>query len=418
MLQVHVLEQPLADMSWPFVFSYWVVGLVAAGLFVHDVVPMISARSGHWFVLAPTLAFTAWVVASSVWTLSPSRTPMEAVLMAVLVVAALWFGYAVDLTVQVRVLYLVLHLLVVGSFVVAEYRPTWGVDPYGSWQGMFANRNTLGPIATLAILVSFAQASFCRRNRTRVLVLIPIAVDAYVANQAGSVTAWLALAVGLVAAAGVMVVIRARQRGMSRRALTTVGVGAGVGLMVGLPALMYGVGRLGRGSTYSGRRLVWEFIVDESMSRPFHGYGFASFWDHPELIADFDARTGGWWGSGHSTFFDTLLWCGIVGLVLLVAAVVTRFIAVIAASSKVPGRVTVVQSALLSFMIVENVAESMIGYHALFWFLLVATVGDVRFVGGRSSDAVLGDAVLGDAGLGDGELDAIGDRAATRAGDP
>ena len=71
------------------------------------------------------------------------------------------------------------------------------------------------------------------------------------------------------------------------------------------------------------RRDVWEFVVDTVRQRPLTGYGFGSFWDDPDNVANQYDRIGRLGLFAHSTFFEALLFLGAVGLTLLIVVVAT-----------------------------------------------------------------------------------------------
>ncbi len=122
----------------------------------------------------------------------------------------------------------------------------------------------------------------------------------------------------------------------------------------------------------AGRTDIWDFVIDSVEDRWLLGFGWFSFWDDPANRAELFERTGEQFDSAHSSFMDTLLFLGGVGVVLLLAVVVfglgrTWWEALGGTSWAMAW-----WAAVGMFAFIENVAESRIAFHSIFWLLLVA----------------------------------------------
>ncbi len=105
----------------------WGAALLGAALFVLDVVTPITtkplARSETLLVaMAAPVALAVWALLSAFWSESPARTPHEALLMSLVILTAMWFGYALTFRQQVWSLFIGLHLLTFVSLVLALAR--------------------------------------------------------------------------------------------------------------------------------------------------------------------------------------------------------------------------------------------------------------------------------------------------------
>ena len=133
-------------------------------------------------------------------------------------------------------------------------------------------------------------------------------------------------------------------------------------------------GIVGKDRTLTGRTEIWDFVLDMSKDRWFAGYGFRSFWDtEAHRIAlgqrrEFTTVPD----AAHSTFFEVLLYLGVVGLVLLLALVALSLGRTWWRAFGAPGWKTAWLAAVVTFALLENVTESMIAYHSIFWVLLIA----------------------------------------------
>jgi exopolysaccharide production protein ExoQ len=147
------------------------------------------------------------------------------------------------------------------------------------------------------------------------------------------------------------------------------GVAGSVIVARALPSL---ASLFGKDASFAARRDVWDFVVDAVRQRPLTGYGFASFWDDPKNIATQYDQIGRLGLFAHSTFIETLLDLGTIGLALLIVVVVFSVGMVWWTALGNTEWAMAWWTATAMFALVENLAESMILYHSIFWVLLVA----------------------------------------------
>ena len=373
-----VTDLPVALETWPYVYTMWLAALLGGGLFVLDVVaPMTAepiARSEALLVaMAAPVALALWALLSAFWSDSPSRTPQQALLMTLVILTAIWFGYALTFRQQVWSLFIGLHVLSLGSFVVALLLESARVGPDEAWVGLFGDPSTLSPIATLGMVVAIGAWLLTRELWVRVAVGVCAGIDVVVALEASSNTGWLALG-GAVAAFAVLLFGRGLvTRGVPVKQVRAVGA-AVVGLAVVSIPWLVGIAAdvLGRDDSSSGRREIWDFAVDSVEDRWLVGFGWFSFWDDPANRAELLERTGRQLDSAHSSFVETLLYLGGVGVVLLLAVVLFGFGRTWWEALGGTSWAMAWWAAVGMFAFIENVAESRIAFHSIFWVLLVA----------------------------------------------
>jgi O-antigen ligase len=373
-----VTDLPVSLETWPYVYTMWLAAVLGGGLFVLDVVaPMTAepfARSEALLVaMAAPVALGVWALLSAFWSDSPARTPQQALLMSLVILTAIWFGYALTFRQQVWSLFIGLHALSLGSFVVAVFVESARIGPDEAWVGLFSDANTLGPVATLGIVVAIGAWLMTRELWVRVALGVCVGIDVVVALEAASNTGWLALG-GAVAAFAVLLFGRGLvTRGVPVKQVRAVGA-AVVGLAVISIPWLVGIATdvLRSDDSGTGRREIWDFAVDSVEDRWLVGFGWFSFWDDPVNRAELFERTGRQLDSAHSSFVETLLYLGGVGVVLLLAVVVFGFGRTWWEALGGTSWAMAWWAAVGMFAFIENVVESRIAYHSIFWMLLVA----------------------------------------------
>ena len=372
-----VTDERLALDSWPFMYSIWGAALLGSAFFMLDVVAPMTARplvrsESLLVALAAPIALAVWALMSAFWSESPARTPQQALLMSLVILTAIWFGYGLTFRQQVWSLFIGLHVLSLGSFVVSIVADSARLADEEEWIGLFGDPSTLSPIATLGIVAAIGAWLLTDDLPMRIALGVCAGIDVVVALGASSTSGWLALG-GAIGAFAVLLF----GRGLVTRGVPVNrvrGVGATVvGLVVvAIPWLVsITSGTLG-GDDRGGRREIWEFAVDSVEDRWLVGFGWFSFWDDPANRLELLERTGRQLDSAQSSFIDTLLYLGGIGVVLLLAVIVFGFGRTWWEALGGTSWAMAWWAAVGMFAYIENVAESRIAYHSIFWLLLVA----------------------------------------------
>jgi exopolysaccharide production protein ExoQ len=368
---IRIAKDGLSRGGWPYVYGYAGSAALAVGLFAVDVVPKLRERSRLvWF--APLGMFGLWALASATWTGSPLETPTEVMLMSSFLLFGPWFGSALSRLEQAVSLFVVTQTLTLTSLAFAVVAPN-SATSLGDWIGVFASRNTLGPIACLAALVVIGCVMSVERTVGRwVLGGVFVVADLFVAYQAGSDTAVLGLASAVLAAMIIVPGVWHRRDGSVAMLAATCAAAVGVVWVAFFRFVGPITSALGKDPTLSDRRTIWSYLRSQISERPIRGFGYGSFWDDPERVYPLYELTGSVYGSAHSSFMETWLWLGLVGVGLLAVLLVqaaARVGAIVWSGSNLGTSAGVVAVGI--FVLMENLTESMISLHSLFWTLLV-----------------------------------------------
>ena len=309
-----------------------------------------------------TACFAATAVASSLWSVDPPATAWRSAIYVGMALLA-WGMSRLDAEEAAAVLAGVAGAAVVTSLILIWLRPDLGLDPNGDWKGVYTNRNSLGPLAAIGVLVSIRYLLVPGRWR-RAAAAGLAAASVVVLVGAGSRTAWLSMAVALTAATVVGSHRWLRGRWSATRAGIATLAATGFSAAAGVAALAVSWDV----PTFSQRREMWGLVWDRIVQRPLHGYGFFTFWDIEELTEHVLLRRG----SAHNSLVEVGLGLGLLGAVPFVVIV---GMAVRSAGLNLwrrPGPDTWMRAAVVAFLIVENSTESFILWFSYSWVLLMA----------------------------------------------
>ena len=255
------------------------------------------------------------------------------------------------------------------------------------WVGIYGNRNSLAPVAAVALLASVVVVWFARERLvpkwSRIVTLaVPAALFVFAAIEmwrSGSQTSPVALAVAVVACVAWLVVRTVTSRfGMLRTlrhhaAPITLALLAVI-LFVALRQIANASALSGDTVTFNSRRMLWSVNWSGFLEKPWLGWG----WMAARYNSDF-FRLGEWWVAfetqwSHNAYHDLLLGGGVLAAVLFALYLwmsSRRF-------DRMPVSVVLPRLALVVFVLAAATQESFfVGSHFL-WALLIASLAASR----------------------------------------
>ena len=165
--------------------------------------------------------------------------------------------------------------------------------------------------------------------------------------------------------ASISAVVVARYRAAPERSITAAVVGL---VVVSAAIVVAGTAVVWDTVTFVQRRTIWRLLGAHIDDRPIHGFGWESFWYTPELHTDELLQRG----SAHGTIPELLLGVGVIGLLLWLIVVVVAVVGVGRAMWIRPSVETWLWSAVVMFLLIENVTESFVLWFSYNWVLLIA----------------------------------------------
>ena len=406
MFSTFVLFSVLAGQFWRSVGGWWGFGFIALLVVVGSIVLLVTQKPAlNWRRFPKTLAaFMLLVTLSLAWSFYPWATALGLTLQWITTLAglglALTLSWAELLRCLAAALRWVLALSLVFEFVVAAFIRSpvlpffvdYGTDDVpqafywsrallfdgGPIEGIVANRNLLGFVALLAVIVFAVQLAAATVKRGWGLAWLVVAVGVLVLTRSATVT---------LSAAAVLVVLlfalwtrRAHPQGRRPIYLTAAAsvVAGATALLVLSPQLLR---LLGRSEDLTGRFDIWASVTDLAVQRPVFGWGWVSYWvPWVEPFQGLAERNGVVYLQAHNAWLDVWLQLGIVGLALLVMLTLSTlwrswFLAVDRPRFGIDDTETFAVSALLPLLLLTAlIAQSMAESRLLVeygWVLLI-----------------------------------------------
>jgi O-antigen ligase len=294
----------------PTVWRLGVVALLALTAAVLIVREQVELHRRELIALGLLAAFAAWTAISTLWSITPSRSPLAAertlLYVAVLTLALLGAERSSLLSVVAGA---VAGMTVVAAFGLGEhYLTSRPIDPVEGRLLIepFGYANALGMYAAIGILLAGGLALSLRGRSARMAALAPAAVLVPTLLLSSSRAALAALAIGIAAA------LYLGRRIRSRPLLAALAV-AGVAL-----AVLVGANR-GQSLSPVGeqRPHYWHVALYDYGAHPVLGSGAATFGDY---FWRKHRPSHGFSRVAHSLYLETLAELGPFGLALLAAA--------------------------------------------------------------------------------------------------
>lgn len=268
-----------------------------------------------WLLLALTLL-------STVWSYAPQVTLVKSGALVGATLFGLYLATSYEPHQILRLTATALSLAAFASIILALFLPQYGLDSTyhdGAWQGIFVQKNALGRVMSVAVVV-LVHTVLAKRSRAMWGLLLGLTLlTLYFSDSATA----LVITLILLALLPAYRILRWPST-LTGVALMTLG-GLGVALWVWLPSVVPSLlGALGRDATLTGRTVVWSGVWSLIQSHLWLGYGYGGFWmgwDGPSahiwrLFTNWNPN------DSHNGFLDIWSDVGVVGLGLFIFAFV------------------------------------------------------------------------------------------------
>jgi O-antigen ligase len=360
------------------VTSFWIVYLLV-GLRLGSLRALATQHPGALAVAA----LGGWFTLSTVWSTGPSVTFSNGLGTLGVVVVALWLRSTLAPHQQ---LVAVFAGCAGGVFLSAvAVLADWSIatDANGETVGIYGNRNSLAPIAAVALLagvpVLFRALTHALRRRgtvvalaTQLPVMLLLSAALWLLVESRSMTSLFA-AFGALAIGALVAIARTRLTARALAAALAATVAA-----TGLGFVLVGsrISRAaGRGGDFTFRGNIWHTVFVGVSDRPVLGWGFSAAWWNPDFRAPLASNPvqAATIYEAHNGYLETLLGGGPIALVLLGAALAIGGW-VLAARIVAERDYSVWWLVIGLYCLCANLLESFIGGHHVMWLLLAAAL--------------------------------------------
>ena len=346
----------------PFQYGLWI--LIVISLSLHLSRNGITALT---VVLLPFIPFLLAGVIAATFGFNPMASYHMLAQWLVMALAAIIIGQNIDSNQVWRVLLIVLLILMASSALLAVVKPRIGTELYGFhsvWRGVFTNKNQLGWIAALTLLVSAGMPggkSWLLRLITFVLAMVCLLAS----NSKGAL-------LGALCALGYQLFISKLIKKASPgfavlvvmwmlALLVTVGVNT-------LPSLLE---LLNRDPTLTGRTEIWQLYFNSMMNTPWFGQGPGAYTASSPITLPLATHLGqdGSIVTPHNSFLGAFGDAGLIGVLAFTSLLI--YLSVIAPMQRASAALQT--SASIAFLMITL---GMVETHDVFtagpgWFLLI-----------------------------------------------
>jgi exopolysaccharide production protein ExoQ len=277
-----------------------------------------------------------------------------------------------------QILKLLVWTLSIGAIlspVVSLAFPSLGISPEGGWQGFYMHKNLMGRLmglnaVFLLLLIPSTTSKKYRRFMWAGVVLCSCLV--FLSTSKGALVSFF-----------VLLTLYYLYKSLQWRYtvaipffIISVLMGAIIALLLigNLETIVVDV--LGKDLTFTGRTILWEYVVQMIQQRPILGYGYQGFWRGLDGPSAFVVDAVSWAvPHAHNGFLDLTLNLGIVGLsIFLLSFLMSTIRAVrwLRLTKKIEDLWPLL---FLSATLLYNVAEStLLERNHILWILYVITV--------------------------------------------
>jgi O-antigen ligase len=346
--------------------------LITAGLILLDLRKFLDLFWRHhllWLFLA--LAFF-----SAFWSDNPGFTLRRCLVLIASTCFGVYLASRYTLREILRMLCVAGALVAVVSYVLVWRRPEWGIASgatAGDWQGIFAQKNTLGRFMALQILAgTFGILAEKRMWRWFCVISCLLFLPLLIMSKDG--TAYISLPVLM---GSLFLFHLARRRSLLKMValLSTLAAVAGGMLFVVMEPKQLLL-MMGKDSTLTGRTEIWSMVWQKFLQSPWLGYGYSAFWLGKDGKQSASIAHALHWvvPHSHNGFLDVLVQVGVVGLALFFIGYAVFFRDALRCARASKTVLGLFPLSYLSFMLLFNLSEgSIIREESIFWIFYTVT---------------------------------------------
>lgn len=387
-LSTHLIRSLI---GWPGLLA------ILAGLLALCAASLVARwRAVEWYGILPLsiLVFVGWCAVSVLWSTTPGASAARVVYLIAFAVIGVYVALMRD-TIQIvraygdvaRVLLGVSLALEVLSGILLDLPIRFlgiqgDITSLGPIQGIFGSRNLLGFIAVIALITFIVEWRTHIVPKGRAIASIVLALVCVVLS--GSPTAWVTLAVALVALAAIYGLRRVEPATRWRWQIALLATTVVVLVTVWLIRIRI-IELLDARAEFDVRLDLWREASRYLALNPLQGWGWVGSWPASSPYLWIEAATGRQHTSALSAYVDVYFQVGVIGLLLFAALIGT---ALVRAWLLATGRRSVVYlwpALMLVAIAITSFAESFVLVEGGWMLLVVCAVKSARDMSWRDA---------------------------------
>lgn len=321
------------------------------------------------------LLIVAYVCASIVWSYDPVETLKSLPVFLGATALGIYLAARFDLRAQVRLLMWMLVLAAALSLFFGLFLPI-GVmtdtSNFGSWRGIYSQKNDLGRFMALAIVVLGLGASHKRWAWAATWAAVAVAGVLLLLSRSATSLGTLVLLVLLVPLYRVLQLRRSSLMPVLLAGGSLVVVAAGLLAATNADRI---ISVIGKDSTLTGRLPLWAAVWQKIIERPWLGYGYNAFWLGANSEAADVWLTNRWLPNhAHNGFLDLWLELGVIGLLLVIFHLTGSGVRSVRYASRTPSIIGLWPLVLLTILLLYNFNYSvLVSQSVFFWAIYLGT---------------------------------------------
>jgi exopolysaccharide production protein ExoQ len=264
--------------------------------------------------------FMGYALVSSLWSSDVIDSMRKAAFLSVLIFFGYFLAEKYRPEEQMRLIFAVGCLIVLGSYLMVAMLPSRGLDNQGHWTGLFGHKNALGVYLSIYLMSFFFMSRRMTLSRLLGFGVVLLGILAVYLSQ--SRTGWVTCAF-LIAYVCLSRILK-KFKSMDFPAilfafLSLIGIFGWI-VFENFSSLMR---LLGKDTSLTGRTEIWREAIWAINRRLFFGYGYSGFWNGltPESnavnVQISSALNGQEFNHAHNAFLTITLQVGIVGMAVL-----------------------------------------------------------------------------------------------------
>jgi exopolysaccharide production protein ExoQ len=253
---------------------------------------------------------------SLLWSVSPSITLSRVFAFAGTTLFGIYLSVRYNsLKKSLLIISLTLGLVIFLSLLFSVGLPKYGVMSglhAGSWRGIYFHKNAFGKWMALSMIICLIN---CPKNKKISFIwYVALALSVVMLFLAKS-SASLIVAFGLVIIFSILSIFRLKYELMFPAVnftilLVTITT---TWIMDNADAIL---GTFGKDATLTGRKELWQFLIDMALRRPLLGYGYGAFWGVGSASEEVWKAFSWSPPNAHNGYIDTWLNIGLIGLLI------------------------------------------------------------------------------------------------------